>query len=40
MAQYDDIKYQGIGELHVPEGLKTEFTPTVVIGAKGMKINK
>lgn len=40
MAQYDGIKYHGMGELHVPEGLKTEFTPTVVTGAKGMKINK
>ena len=40
MAQYDGISYKGMGQLHVPEGLKTEFVPTIVTGAKGMKINK
>lgn len=40
MAQYDNIKYDGIGQLHIPEGLKQDYKPGIVIGAEGMKINK
>lgn len=40
MAQYEGINYEGIGELHVPQGLMAEYTPKVSTGARGMKINK
>lgn len=39
MAQYEGIEYEGMGELHIPQGLM-EYTPKVATGAKGMKINK
>ena len=40
MAQYEGIDYEGIGKLHVPQGLMAEYTPKVPTGARGMKINK
>lgn len=40
MAQYEGINYEGIGELHIPQGLMAEYTPKVSTGARGMKINK
>lgn len=41
MAQYEGIDYEGIGKLHVPQGLMAEYTPKVSpTGARGMKINK
>ena len=39
MAQYEGIEYEGMGELHIPQGLM-EYTPKVSTGARGMKINK
>lgn len=40
MASYEGIDYEGIGKLHVPEGLMADFTPKVPTGARGMKISK
>lgn len=40
MASYEGIEYEGMDELHVPEGLMADFTPKVPKGAKGIKISK